>query len=534
MVSIKDCIEATLNGIAQIAFSNKPVYGIIIFISILFISPMSALGAIIGVSLSSLISYNYYKKSYYSKWKKGYFSYSSGVLGIIIGSYLFYSPIYFLTYITSIIFCTLLDIVLKHFFFNYKLPTFALSAIITCWLVYLILLYNKYPFWISIGTFPFNKWSTYICIIGILSALFLNNKKATITTIAFTVTGIIFCRLILNLSFYESAGLWAFNIATISYISSIIFLPLGLFGILLVFISILLSSIIWLIWIYSEFWQVLPVLITPFTVSILILIFISNKIFGPIIYSSNLWSIVDLIKKNKNICVLSGAGVSTPSGIPDYVSGEWLDKKHDIKDYDFTHFLKSRNSRKIYWDVCYKFYTNCKKTKYNIIHETLCKLEKSKKISSVITQNVDGFHQFAGSKKVIELHGNISKTSCIHCKKKYQWEKINQEWLKRDVKCSECLDLIKPSVIAMEQDLDPLVWSKAKRSVKEAKLLLILGTQLSISSAIGLLEIARNNKTKIIIINNTPVAINLKKEEEILYYPLEKFFQILSLIKLKK
>ena len=86
----------------------------------------------------------------------------------------------------------------------------------------------------------------------------------------------------------------------------------------------------------------------------------------------------------------------------------------------------------------------------------------------------------------------------------------------------------------MEQDLDPLVWSKAKRSVKEAKLLLVLGTQLSISSAIGLLEIARNNKTKIIIINNTPVAINLNKEEEILYYPLEKFFQILSLIKLKK
>ena len=121
MVNIKDCIEVTLNGIAQIAFSNKPVYGIILSISILFISPMSALGAIIGVSLSSLISYNYYKKSYYSEWKKGYYSYSSGVLGIIIGSYLFYSPIYFLTYIISIIFCTLLDIVLKHFFFNYNL-----------------------------------------------------------------------------------------------------------------------------------------------------------------------------------------------------------------------------------------------------------------------------------------------------------------------------------------------------------------------------------------------------------------------------
>jgi NAD-dependent deacetylase len=530
MASIKDCIEATLNGIAQIAFSNKPAYGVIILISISCISPMSALGAVIGVLLSSLISYNYYKKFYFSEWKKGYFSYSSGVLGIIIGSYLFYSPLYFLIYIISIIFCSLLDMILKKIFFTYKLPTFALSAIIISWLIYLILIYNKYPFWISAGTFPFNNWSAYICIIGILSVLFLNNRKAVITTIAFSSITIIFCRLILNLSFYESASLWAFNVATICYISSIIFLPLGLVGLLIVFVSTLLSSTLWLLWVYSEFWQVLPILIAPFTLSILVLMLISNKIFGPIIFSPNLWKAINLIKKFKDICVLSGAGVSTPSGIPDYVSGEWLDKKHNVKDYNFTFFLKSRNSRKLYWEVCYKFYKNYRKTKHNIIHKTLAKLEKNKKKLSVITQNVDGFHQSAGSKKVIELHGNISKTSCIHCKKKYQWEKINREWLKRDIKCSDCLDFVKPSVIAMEQELEPIVWTKAKKAVKDSKLLLVLGTQLSISSALGLLEIARNNKIKILIINNTDVSIPLTKEEEILYFPLENFFQILSFI----
>ena len=530
MASIKDCIEAFLNGIAQIAFSNKPAHGFIIFISILSISPMGAMGAAVGVSLSSLFSYNYYKKFSFLEWKKGYFSYSSGVLGIIIGSYLIYSPIYFLIYITSIIFCSFLDIIIKKFFFEYKIPSFALSAIITSWLLYLILHYNESPFWISIGGFPFDYWSAYICIIGIVSVLFLNNKKATITTIILTFIAIFYCKIVLNLSFYESAGLWAFNVATITYISSIIFLPLGLIGLILVCISALLSSLIWLLWIYSEFWQVLPAIIAPFTVSIIILILISNKKLGPILYSSNLWGVVDLIKKYKNICILSGAGVSTPSGIPDYMSGEWLDKKYNLKDYNFTNFLKSRNSRKIYWDVCYKFYTNYKKTKYNIIHETLYKLEKSKKISSIITQNVDGFHQSAGSNKVIELHGNISKTSCIHCKKKYQWAKINQEWLKKDLKCSECLDFIKPSVIAMEQELEPIVWTRAKKAVKESKLLLVLGTQLSISSAAGLLEIARNNKTKIIIVNNTAVAVPMKKDEEILYFPLEKFFQILSLI----
>ena len=106
---------------------------------------------------------------------------------------------------------------------------------------------------------------------------------------------------------------------------------------------------------------------------------------------------------------------------------------------------------------------------------------------------------------------------------------MEKKWLKKDIKCSECLDFVKPSVIAMEQELEPLVWTKAKNKIKDAKLLLILGTQLSISSAIGLIDIARKNKTKIMIINNTEVAIKLKENEDILYYPLEKFFKIFSI-----
>ena len=531
MVNIKkDCFEATIRGLAQIAFSDKISSGFIIFFSIIIISPMSAIGAIIGALLSSLISYKYYKENFHSEWKKGYFCYSSGVLGIILGSYLIYSPLYFLIFIISVIFCSLLDIILKKIFIKYSTPTFALSTIIVFWFLYAIILFYEYPFWISIGAFPLNYWSVYICIAGILLTLFLNNNKATVMTLLFTSIAIFFSTQVLNLSIYNSANLWAFNIATISYISSIIFLPLGLVGYLMIGISNMLSLSIWLLWIYTGFWQILPPIIAPFTLSILILIFISNKIFGPIIYTPNLWNIVELIKKYKNICVLSGAGVSTPSGIPDYVSGEWLDQKHNFKDYNFTNFLKNRSSRKIYWEVCYKFYRNFQKKDHNIIHETLFKLEKEKKVSSIITQNVDGFHQSAGSKKVIELHGNISNLSCLTCKKKYQWEKINKEWIERDIKCSECLDFVKPSVISMEQELEPLVWTKAKNRVKEAKLLLVLGTQLSISSAIGLLEIARDKKIKVIIINNTPVAVSLKKDEEILYFPLEKFFKILSFI----
>lgn len=530
MASTRNWIEAILSGIAQIIFSDKKISGLIIFFAIFFISPMSALGAVIGVSINTIVSYKYYKDNFFLEWKKGYFGYSSGVLGIIIGSYLVHSPLYFIIFFIGVLFCSFLDRALNFFFIRYSLPTFALSSIITFWLIFIILSYNNYPFWISIGVFPLKIWSVYICIAGVLIALFLKNKKATAIMIIFSLLTIIFSNQILHLSFYQSSSLWAFNIATASYLSSIIFLPLGIVGLLIITFTTVSSLIIWLCWVYFGFWHFLPPIIAPFTLSILITIFISNKIFGPLFFSPKIWRFINLIKKYKKICVLTGAGVSTPSGIPDYVSGDWLDKKYNTKDYNFTNFIKNRSSRKIYWNVCYKFYKNYKKTKYNLIHKILFKLEKSKFFFTIITQNVDGFHQSAGSKSVIELHGNISSVSCLQCKKQYQWKKIKKNWLKKDIKCIDCLDFVKPSVIAMEQELDPFIWTRAKNTIKESKLLLVLGTQLSISSAKSLLDIARKNKIKIIVINNTQVAIPLRKDEEILYFPLEKFFKIFSII----
>ena len=529
MASIKEWFEATFNGIAQIAFSNNLKSGYLVFFSILSISPFSALGALAGVTINNIISYRFYKEDFLLEWKKGFFGYSSGILGIIIGSYLIHSSIYFFVFFVSIIFCSLLDIYLRKFLITYSIPPFAISPIIIFWAIDFSLSSFNYPSWVSIGIFPLGNWSVYICTIGIVIVLFINNIKATFLTIFLSSIAIIISSQIFKLPLDQSSGLWAFNIATLCYISSVFYLPLGIRGFIFVILSTLLSFLIWTLWVYSGLWEILPPLIAPFTISILILVFILNKFFGPIIYTPNLWKFVKQIKKGKNICVLTGAGVSTPSGIPDYVSGAWLDKKHNYQDYSFTNFLKHRSSRKIYWEVCYKFYRNYQNKKYNLIHKVLYYLEKKKKITSIITQNVDGFHQEAGSKNVIELHGNISKLSCIHCKKKYQWNKMEKKWLKKDIKCSECLDFVKPSVIAMEQELEPLVWTKAKNKIKDAKLLLILGTQLSISSAIGLIDIARKNKTKIMIINNTEVAIKLKENEDILYYPLEKFFKIFSI-----
>ena len=529
MAPIRDWHRAISISIAQIAFSDKIFSGYIVFFSIFSIAPWNAIGGLIGTIIGTLISYFYYKNNYYKEWKEGYFAFSTGILGIILGGYLVYSPIYFFILIISLIFCSFFDIFLRRILIKIALPTFATSAILTSWLLFIILNHSKQIFWVSINILPLGIWSVYFCTLGIVVTLFLKNKKATLITVLLVAIGIFFAENFMNLSISQSSGLWAFNVSTAAYLSSLIFLPLGPIGLSLIFATTLISSIIWCAWIFSNFWILIPPIIAPFVLSISFMIILTNKIFGPLIYFPKIWKIIEQIKMNKKkICVLTGAGVSTSSDIPDYVSGEWLDKNKKIEEYNFKNFLSKTKSRKIYWEVCSKFYNVSKAAKPNIIHKTLSELEKDNILESIITQNVDGLHQSAGSKSVIELHGNISKISCIECRKPYKWSKIKNEWTKKDILCSRCKGFVKPSVVAMGQDLEPVVWKEAQLMIKESKLLLILGTQLSITSAVTLLNIARENKIKIIIINNSPIAVPLEKNETILYFPLEKFFKTLS------
>ena len=531
MVRIKNWHQAIILGIAQIAFSEKILSGYLIFFSILIISPLSALGCLVGSIFGNII-FQFIKNDLNDHlFSKGFYGYAPGILGIIIGGYLGLDKYYTTIFFIGIVFCSFFDLFLKKNFIKFQLPSLATSSIISAWIIYFILKKNGMDFWIFLYVFPFDDISRYLCIFGVFLSLFITNRRATILTVFFALLSIYFCNKFMNLSLNESSGLWAFTVSTTTFTSSIFFLQFGIFGILIVFLTSILSSLIWFFWITLNFWEIIPPIIAPFTLTILLVLLIMHKIFGPIIYHPNIWDVVKQIKKiKKNICVLTGAGTSTPSGIPDYVSGEWINKSKNISDYDFENFLKKKISRKAYWEVCYKFFKISNKAKPNTIHKVLSKLEKKKIVNSIITQNVDGLHQLSGSKNVVELHGNISKSSCLKCNKIFTWSKLNKSWRKKDILC-DCNNFVKPSVIAMKQDLNPIIWKKSRNSIKNSKLLLILGTQLAISSAITLVNEARRKGNPVIVINNSSIAIPLKKNEIILYYPVEKFFKILSVIK---
>lgn len=207
----------------------------------------------------------------------------------------------------------------------------------------------------------------------------------------------------------------------------------------------------------------------------------------------------DIIRNSDNIVFFGGAGVSTESGIPDFRSVDGLyNQKYDYPpETILSHTFYRKNTEEFY-----KFYRDkmlCLTAKPNAAHIKLAQWEKEGKLKAVITQNIDGLHQAAGSKEVMELHGSVMRNYCEKCGKLYDAEYMLNS--KGVPKCS-CGGGIKPDVVLYEEGLDQEILQKSVRYISKADVLIIGGTSLAVYPAAGLIDYYRGNK--LVLINKTP------------------------------
>lgn len=207
--------------------------------------------------------------------------------------------------------------------------------------------------------------------------------------------------------------------------------------------------------------------------------------------------LVNLIKESNNIVFFGGAGVSVASGIPDFRSGNGLySNKYKgifLPEEILSHTFFKKNPEDFY--DFYKSKMIFLKAKPNNCHNALAYLEKVGKLKAVITQNIDGLHQMAGSLNVLELHGTIYDNYCINCLQDYDINKvINSDGVP---KCS-CGGIIKPKVVLYEEALDDDVIYKSIDYIRNADLFIIGGTSLSVYPASGLVRHYEGNKLVII------------------------------------
>lgn len=207
------------------------------------------------------------------------------------------------------------------------------------------------------------------------------------------------------------------------------------------------------------------------------------------------------IDSSDNVVFFGGAGVSTESGIPDFrsVDGlynqQWKYPPETILSHSF--FVH-------YPEEYYRFHREklvIDGVKPNAAHLKLAELEREGKLRAVITQNIDGLHQAAGSKNVLELHGSILRSYCSACGKPYPADKMNHG---EGVPHCSCGGVIRPDIVLYEEPLDESIMTRALHYISEAEVLIIGGTSLNVYPAAGLINYYRGNKLALINLGSTP------------------------------
>lgn len=205
-----------------------------------------------------------------------------------------------------------------------------------------------------------------------------------------------------------------------------------------------------------------------------------------------------MIAESNNIVFFGGAGVSTESGIPDFRSVDGL--YHQKYDYSPETILSHTFYRR-HTDEFYRFYKDkmlCLDAKPNAAHLALAKWEQEGKLKAIVTQNIDGLHQAAGSKMVYELHGSVLRNYCEDCGKFYDVNYVKDA--EGVPKCS-CGGTIKPDVVLYEEGLDDFTIRGAVKAISEADMLIIGGTSLVVYPAAGLIDYYNGNK--LVVINKS-------------------------------
>ncbi len=208
------------------------------------------------------------------------------------------------------------------------------------------------------------------------------------------------------------------------------------------------------------------------------------------------------IDESGYIVFFGGAGVSTESGIPDFRSVDGL--YHQKYDYPpetiLSHTFYMHKTEEFY-----KFYRDkllCEGAKPNAAHLKLAELEAAGKLKAVVTQNIDGLHQAAGSKKVLELHGSVLRNYCQKCGKFYDVAYIKET---TGVPTCECGGNIKPDVVLYEEGLDQSIMQESVSNIKNADMLIIGGTSLAVYPAAGLIDYYRGKRLVLINRDTTPM-----------------------------
>lgn len=217
---------------------------------------------------------------------------------------------------------------------------------------------------------------------------------------------------------------------------------------------------------------------------------------------------LDLVLSSSNVVAFTGAGISTDSGIPDYRSpGTGIWEKIDQSVVSLDGFTREPSR---YYDYSLELYPVRKAAKPNLAHYLLAELENRGALSGIITQNVDGLHQDAGSGYVHELHGSLRQAVCLDCSALWSMDEVMERVVlgENPPLCEDCSGVLKPNAVFFGEILPKVAWERSLELSRSADLFIAIGSSLQVSPANTLPDIALQAGAKLIVLNFTPTPFD--------------------------
>jgi len=230
-------------------------------------------------------------------------------------------------------------------------------------------------------------------------------------------------------------------------------------------------------------------------------------------------TLADWIESSRQLVAFTGAGISTESGIPDFRSPGGIWSK--VQPVDFQDFLASSAARHEYWRQKGALFDEFAQAQPNVGHRVLARWESVGRLRAVITQNIDGLHQQAGSQRVFELHGTARAIVCLTCEARFEPEPLMREFLATDIvpNCQHCGGWLKSATVSFGQNLPERVLVESVELSRGSDLFLAIGSSLVVEPAASLPRIAKKAGARLVIINreatDQDAAANLVFRESI-------------------
>ena len=519
----RDAGGACLRSIAQIAFLDRPLDGVLVLAATAFLSPWSAVGTGLGAVFAVALGKRFFRQTEW-EWQAGFGAYDCAIMGLLWGSVLARGTLESLLFPLFLLLCLALRGPVHRLMARLGLPPFALPGLMTVWIALGVFAFLGTNFW----AYPVPPAPTTADIglaIGCVAAGLLRNnvRVAGVTALLAVVTAGLILWSGRNPWSIGGAGLWAFTVTPAFFAGAAALLPGFRLGWIAGAIAALASAGVWMAWTALPWLAALPPLMAPLFIGLWIATLSCLGRDRVLCMDPSTQAAARQIAAagHSGTVVLSGAGVSTASGIPDYTAGAWLDVGVPLARYGYDAFLSDPGSRALYWAACARFRSVAARARPCASHATLAAIEDHGLISTVVTQNVDDLHQKAGARNVVDLHGTIFKVRCLQCGAGQDWPP-DDAWFKGDLLCPQCNGLLKPAVIAFGEEIPAAVWQSALIAASGCKVLLVVGTQLAVGAVLGLVAAARARGTRSIFITIGGLACPVFPGDIMLIQPAER------------